>query len=170
MAKKFLLIALLLFIFFALFYFLVFYQQKKQETQSISFVDKTKASGWGYAWKSRSTPYEATLLVKDITFNLYIFDLTNDKKINYDTIIVSLDKKEVLVTLKLGVWSNWRPVEHDNYVKFKLIELSDKGVFRIRVLSNNFKEYPLDPSSVSLELPDKNGSMIDFVDRLASFN
>lgn len=137
------------------------------------FIDKTLAGTWKNAPSSFSSPYEIELLSYGKKFYAYIYDSSDDKTTNFDSVIISEDKKTILTTLKEGLWSDWyktrltttkesKPFASD--VKFKVIKLSDSGVFRIRLLFNNVNEFIADPSNIASELTEGIGPMVDFVD------
>ncbi len=136
------------------------------------FVDKEKASNWQDAPKSFSQGLEAELKFYGQTLNAYIFDSSDDKIANYDSIVFSRDKKTALFTLKQGVWSEWKPIElkwkdeiFASNVRIKIIKLWDKtGNFRIRLFFNNVNRFLAQPGTVAAELTDGAGPMVDFVD------
>ena len=149
------------------------------------------ASGWDNAPVSYSAPKDAILEGWDKNIYIYIYDSTDDKITNYDSVAFSHDKKSVTTTLKEGEWSGWLPVtlkwqtrndyntytpkkseleriytavDIDTEIKIKLIKLEDSGSFRIRFLYNNLNKYITKPGSVARELSDGVGPMVDFVD------
>lgn len=136
------------------------------------FIDKKKASGWVGMPKSFSPALEAELKFYGQTLNAYIFDSSNDKRANYDSIAFSNDKKAAFLTLKQGVWSEWRPVElkwkdekFPSNVRIKIIKLWDKtGNFRIRLFFNNINRLLAEPGEAAAELTGGAGPMVDFVD------
>jgi 2',3'-cyclic-nucleotide 2'-phosphodiesterase (5'-nucleotidase family) len=71
------------------------------------------ASGWSNVPKTYSPAYETRMRVLDFGvdkygLNAYIFDSTNDKVVNYDTVLFSPTKsgKDAVATLKKGEWGD----------------------------------------------------------------
>lgn len=71
------------------------------------------ASGWTQAPASFSPAYETRMRVLDFGvdkygLNAYIFDSTNDHRVNYDTVLFSPTKsgKDAVATLKKGQWGD----------------------------------------------------------------
>jgi predicted AlkP superfamily phosphohydrolase/phosphomutase len=121
----------------------------------------------------------------------FIYDGTDDRKINYDNIAFSLDKKKILTKLSSGDWSDWlsinlkwrtkddfnmytpkkteierkfTSIEVPTEFKIKIIKLTDDGKFRIRFFYNNLNKYLTVPSGVAKDLTEGVGPMVDFVD------
>ncbi len=105
----------------------------------------------------------------------FIYDSTDDKKVNYDKVAFSTDKFNVVADLKQGEWSKWIPIITTWYVedkdipiktafKIKIIKLDEDGFFRIRLVFNTLNKYITKPGAVSEELIDNVGPMVDFVD------
>lgn len=114
---------------------------------------ETKMTGWG------------------ASIYAYIYDSTNDNKINYDRILFSEDKQNKISVLKQGEWSEWSKIilkwgqfDVDSDVKIGLIKLDDDGFFRIRLFYNNLNKYNVQPSNVAMNLVENVGPMVDFVD------
>lgn len=121
--------------------------------------------------KSFSALKEASLKAWDKEVFAYIYDSTDDKKINYDRIAFSIDKKKILVDLKPGEWSQWLPIQLswrgakiDTLFKIKLIKLNNDGFYRVRFLYNAINWTLTDPSYVADEMIENIGPMVDSVD------
>ena len=135
------------------------------------FVDKTAAAEWQQVPSSFSPAQEVTMEAYGQPFFAYIYDSTDDGKINYDRVAVSLDKKSSLTDLPQGEWSSWYPVtlswnekSFDSDVRVKVIKLWDTGNFRIRLFFNNINEFITQPSFVAKDLTENIGPMMDFAD------
>ena len=101
----------------------------------------------------------------------YIYDSTDDDKMNYNGILFTLDGKSVVAALEKGEWSKWIPinltwngVNVDSNVKIKVIKLDDDGFFRVRFFYNNLNEYNVDPREAASKIILNTGPMMDFVD------
>ena len=120
-----------------------------------------------------------------------IVDSTDDKKVNYDHVIFSTDKKSVLINLDEQSWSEWLPAtlnwqtkndynintpkknkwERDlsaisvkSFFKIRVIKLGGKDFFRIRIIYDNLNEFITAPLWLAGNLEKKIGPMVDFVD------
>ena len=136
-----------------------------------SFVDKKTAAGWTNVPLSYSPALETVMNAYGTNFYAYIFDSTDDGKINYDKVTFGLSKDQNFVTLQQGTWSNWYPVKlkfqnstFDSQVKFEVIKLDDDGVFRIILFFNNINRLIVEPQQVADELTAGVGPMVDFPD------
>ena len=139
--------------------------------QLTQYLESQPIEGWENIPESFSPALETEMTTWGSTIYAYIYDSTDDNKINYDYIAFSKDKKEILANLKQGEWSKWseiilkwqeKDVESD--VKFHIIILDDDGFFRVRFFFNNLNEYITQPSTVADELTENVGPMVDFVD------
>jgi|TARA_B100001971_G_scaffold212645_2_gene243419 predicted AlkP superfamily phosphohydrolase/phosphomutase len=135
------------------------------------FVEKNNANSWKNNVQSFSVAKEAKLESHGLAVYAYIYDSTNDQKVNYDGIVFSLDKENVIADLKQGEWSEWAPVQlkskdttFDSDIKIKVIKMWDNSNFRITILYNNLNRLITDPASVSDELTANVGPMVDFAD------
>lgn len=136
------------------------------------FVDKNNANGWENAPQSFSPGKEAKLESYGLPFYAYIYDSTDDKSTNYDTVRISLDKKSEMATLKQGERSEWKEVSlkwkeqsFDSQVRVKAIKLwPENGNFRIRLFFNNMNSLIVKPAEVAEEITQNIGPMVDFVD------
>jgi len=135
------------------------------------FVDKIVANDWQEAPISYSVAQEAKIDAYGQSFFSYIYDSSDDGEVNYDRVIISLDKKSSLVDLAQGEWSDWYPVtlswndkSFDSAVKIKVIKLWDSSNFRIRLFFNNINEFITEPSFVAADLTKNVGPMMDFAD------
>ncbi|MBU4502275.1 MAG: alkaline phosphatase family protein, partial [Nanoarchaeota archaeon] len=139
--------------------------------QLTQYLDSPSAEGWENLPESFSEALEAEMASWGSTIYAYIYDSTDDSKINYDRIAFSKDKKEILADIGQGEWSEWQEVtlkwqEKDvkSNVIFHTILLEDDGFFRVRFFYNNLNEYITQPSTVAEELTTNVGPMVDFVD------
>lgn len=136
------------------------------------FVDKKAAKDWENAPKSFSPAKESKLESYGLPIFAYVYDSTDDRKVNYDSVRFSLDKKTEFMTLKQGKWSEWKDVTlkwqnqpFDSQARIKVIKLwPDDGNFRIRIFFNNINELIAKPSNVADDLTENIGPMVDFVD------
>lgn len=135
------------------------------------FVDTRPPSGWENAPASFSKAIEARFEAHGGVLFAYIFDTTDDGKINYDQVIFSSDKKTILADLAEGQWSEWVPLvlsfegkTVDSQAKVRVIKIWEDGRFRIRVLYNTLNQYIVEPQGVATELTKAVGPMVDFLD------
>jgi predicted AlkP superfamily phosphohydrolase/phosphomutase len=107
----------------------------------------------------------------------------------FENVVIKFEKQKI--NLHKGQWSQWLPIsltyqlkndyqinspKKTNFenelssitietkVKFKLIDLTEDGNFRIRLLVNSLNEFLTEPTELSMEMNQKIGPMIDFVD------
>ncbi|MFH0868501.1 MAG: alkaline phosphatase family protein [Candidatus Woesearchaeota archaeon] len=139
--------------------------------QLTEYIDSKPAEGWENIPSSYSTPLEAEMTAWGATVYAYIYDSTNDETTNYNRIIFSKDKKEILADIKQGEWSDWQKItlkwqerDVDSNVIFNVIILDDDGFFRVRFFFNNLNKYITQPSTVAEDLTTNVGPMVDFVD------
>lgn len=99
----------------------------------------------------------------------YIYDSSNDNKINYDSVRLSTNKTPLI--LHEGEWSKWFPIElsYDgesvsSQAMIRVIKIWPDGRFRIRVLYNAINSYMTYPSYIAQELTQQVGPMVDFLD------
>lgn len=140
------------------------------------YVDLKQASAWKNVPISYSMPLEAEMQGWGTSIFAYIYDSTDNHKINYDRIIFSLDKENVIADLNEGEWSQWSPIQlkwqdHDvdsdvkiKIIKLKIDKLDNNGFFRIRCFYNNLNRFITKPPEASDELVKNVGPMVDFVD------
>lgn len=139
------------------------------------YIDVKPAAGWNDGPVSFSPPLEAKMEGWGTNIFAYIYDSTDDRSVNYNKIIFSLDKKSFIAELAQGEWSQWSPVRLkwadrivDSNVKIKVIKLeadkTGKVFFRIRSVYNNLNKYITDPPEVAEEINKSVGPMVDFVD------
>jgi predicted AlkP superfamily phosphohydrolase/phosphomutase len=140
-------------------------------------VTKQPAQGWEALPKSFSPPLEAPLIAWGATNFACILDSTDNQTVDYDTLIISGDKRTVRCSLKHGAWSEWLPLsllwqipgqplskEVPISVKIKAIALHTNGLFRLRFVYSNVNKFLTEPQSVAAELLQGVGPMVDFVD------
>ena len=135
------------------------------------FNHAQEAQGWKIKVKSYSPPREVVLGAWGAEVYAYIYDSTDDRKMNYDKVIFSLDKEHILTELKQGEWSNWLPItltwkdlKIDTSFKIKVIKLNPDGFYRIRFLYNCINETLTQPSYLAKDLVKHVGPMVDYVD------
>ncbi len=135
------------------------------------YLETKPIEGWQSRKKSYSPALETEMTAWGSTIYAYIYDSTDDKKVDYDSIVFSKDKKEILADLKQGEWSEWHETilswqgkEVKSNVIFNVILLENDGFFRVRLFFNNINEYITQPSTAANELTDNVGPMVDFVD------
>lgn len=140
------------------------------------YIDLKQASGWNNMSASYSQPLEAEINGWSVSIYAYIYDTTDDQRINYDRIIFSLNKENIIADLAEGQWSQWNPIQlkwqNQNVasdvkikiIKLKIDNLDDNGFFRIRCFYNNLNRYISKPPEVSEQLCKNVGPMVDFVD------
>lgn len=142
--------------------------------QLTNYLDDTEAKGWENAPKSYSVAKEADLTGWGATIHTYIYDTTDDKVENYDTVVFSLDKKTIMATLTQGQWSEWAPItlqwkpkdeviKVNSNVKVAVIKLQN-GFFRFRVLYDNLNQHEVFPSDVADSIHTITGPLVDFPD------
>jgi predicted AlkP superfamily phosphohydrolase/phosphomutase len=135
------------------------------------FIKAQPAANWSDAPESFSPGLQAAMNGYGSTVYAYIYDGSDDKKVNYDTILFSRNKKDILARLGQGQWSDWVPttlkwtnVSVDSYVAINVIKLDDNGFFRVRFFYDNSNRFIVQPPEVAGELEQAIGPMVDFVD------
>jgi len=126
---------------------------------------------WVSMPKSYSLAKEVSLKAWGAEVYAYIYDSTDDNKINYDHVAFSFDKNKIFADLKQGEWSNWLPIKLqynnmgvDTGFKIKVIKLNEDGFYRIRFFYNNMNETVTEPDYLAEDLIKHVGPMVDFVD------
>ncbi len=140
-------------------------------TKLVQYISTGEPKDWNITVKSYSPPTEISLNAYGLTLYGFIYDNTNDKKINYNRILFSFDKKQIIADLKQGEWGQWTPctVSFENH-HFEsnlmpcIIKLDDDGYFRIRILYNNLNSSLTMPEEVAKELTDGVGPLVDYPD------
>ncbi len=155
------------------------------------FTKANTLNGWSIKTFSFSTPFEVNLNNWSAPLYAMVVDTTNDHIENYDHVIFSKDKKNVLCELEIGHWSNWLPIKikyelKNDYnintpkktqlerdfsaidllteFKIKVIRLDKKNDFRIRLIYNNLNEFLVKPNFLYDSILSNVGPMVDFVD------
>jgi len=140
------------------------------------YIDFKPASGWVKMPISSSPPLEAEMNGWGASIFAYVYDSLDDKKVNYNRIVFSFDKKNIIADLGEGEWSKWNPIlikwkDQDveshviiNIIKLRMNESYNKGFCRIRCFYNNLNRYITKPPEVADEIIDNVGPMVDFVD------
>lgn len=130
-----------------------------------------KSEGGVPSLQSYSTIKEARLTHYGKTIYAYIYDSTNNEKMDYDRIAFFSEETGIIADLKEGQWSDWIPIiltwqelPVKTLVKIKVIKVGDDGFFRIRFFYNNLNKYVTEPSFVAEEIINGVGPMVDFVD------
>jgi predicted AlkP superfamily phosphohydrolase/phosphomutase len=140
-----------------------------------NYLADKKPSGWENVPASFSETYEITMAAWGNTIYGYVIDSTDDKKINYDKVIFSLDKKNHVATLNQGQWGEWTPItlkwtsggntaDVSTFFKPTVIKLGDARFFRIRVIYDNLNKHITSPDTASDILHKEIGPMLDFAD------
>jgi len=156
------------------------------------FVKASEPGGWMLELpKSFSPLREINLRNWERDLFVLLVDSTDDGQVNYDHAYFSVDKKDFLFNLREGQWSDWFPIDlgyrlQRNYqenvpqrleleqelskltfssqARVKVIKLGDADFFRIRVLYDGLNESVALPQTLSKELHEAAGPMVDFVD------
>lgn len=135
------------------------------------FIDPVPPSGWNLPVDSFSDAIDLELEGHGMKIYAKIVDTTNDSRMNYDKIFFSKDKKSQETILAQGEWSKWIPVtfkwndiDVSSHIRINVIKLEGDGFFKIRFVVDNLNKYIVDPGSVSDELIEDVGPMVDFVD------
>jgi predicted AlkP superfamily phosphohydrolase/phosphomutase len=135
------------------------------------YIGTTEAKDWGVNVKSYSPPVEIAINAYGLTLYGYIYDNTDDKKVNYNHILFSFDKKQIIADIKQGEWGTWTPctVLFENHplesnIMPRVIKLDDNGYFRIRILYNNLNSSLTMPEEAAKELTDGVGPLVDYPD------
>jgi predicted AlkP superfamily phosphohydrolase/phosphomutase len=135
------------------------------------YIDSKPATDWANPPISYSPALETRLTSWGDTLYAYIYDNSNDNKINYNLIAFSENKKNILTGLAQGEWSNWCRVTFDiggrsfeSSCKIRVIILTDGGFFRIRVFYNNLNQYICIPETVADDINANVGPMMAFAD------
>jgi len=156
-----------------------------------SFGKATVPKGWKIKVRSYSDKREVELSNWGAKLYCLLIDSTNDNIENYDRILISKNKKDILAIVNQGNWSKWLPaklywqtqndyntktpkkskwerklsqIEIDSQLKIRVIKLGKKNFYRIRILYNNLNKYLIDPFSLYDDVNSSLGPMIDFVD------
>ena len=143
--------------------------------QLTQYLDDQIPNGWSSPPESFSSPFEIELNGWGAPVYAYVYDSTNDGKINFDRAAFSLDKKNIFAGLKQGEWSDWQEitlkwraenqeVDVESNVKATIIKLDPDGFFRIRLFYNNLNRYITEPSEAADAMKSSAGPMVDFVD------
>jgi predicted AlkP superfamily phosphohydrolase/phosphomutase len=135
------------------------------------YISSTEAKDWSLSIKSYSPPLEIAMTAYGLTLYGYVYDNTDDKKVNYNHVLFSLDKKKTIADLQQGAWGEWTPctVSFDNHpiesnLKPGVIKLDADGYFRIRILYNNLNSSLTLPEEAAKELTDGVGPLVDYPD------
>lgn len=135
------------------------------------FIETSTPTDWTNPPHTFSKGIQTSLEAHGDKLHAYIYDSTDDKKKNFDSVQLSSDKKTILANLREGQWSDWLPVSlsYDgksvaSQAKVRVIKIWPDGRFRIRVLYNLLNIYMSQPATVADELNREVGPMVDFLD------
>lgn len=139
------------------------------------YADGVTPQGWSNPPKSYSPPKEVTLDAWKTPVYLYVYDSTDDNKVNYDKIAFSLDKKTIVADLTTGQWGEWTPITLSwvsadkttpvtTSVKPAVIKVGADGFFRVRLFFDNLNRYIAMPAAAADIMERAVGPMVDFVD------
>jgi predicted AlkP superfamily phosphohydrolase/phosphomutase len=120
-----------------------------------------------------------------------VLDSSNDGLENYDRVVFSGDKQNILADIREGSWSDWLPIrlfwemkndynlntpkksqieeelskiEVDSSVKIGVIKLGKRDFFRIRFFYDGLNEFTTQPPGIAERMRSRVGPMVDFVD------
>jgi predicted AlkP superfamily phosphohydrolase/phosphomutase len=156
------------------------------------FVKAGDPSGWQVPLPKSFSPLRE-LNLRNWERDLYVLiaDGSDDGQVNYDLAYFSIDKRSFLFDLAPGQWSPWFPLDLEyrlsrNYqenmpqrleleqdlskltfsaqARVKVIKLGAADFFRIRVLYDGLNESVVVPQTLSTDLHEAAGPMVDFVD------
>ncbi len=137
----------------------------------VQYLCTGEPKDWSVNVKTYSPATEITMNAYGLTLYGYIYDNTDDKKVNYNHILFSFDKKSVLADLKQGEWGKWAPctVSFENHpIESNLmpcvVKLDNNGYFRIRMLYNNLNSSLTMPEEAAKEFTDGVGPLVDYPD------
>ncbi len=147
--------------------------------QLTQYIDNNEPKNWVNPPISYSKPIEIQLTSYGATIYGYVYDSTDDKKINYNKTLFSLDKKNTIADLKQGDWSKWEPIilkwtaenktlDVNSDVIINPIIIREDGFVRIRINYNNLNQYISQPGDAAERLLKSTGPMLDFVDNFPS--
>ncbi|MBU0673311.1 MAG: alkaline phosphatase family protein [Proteobacteria bacterium] len=156
------------------------------------FITAQPASGWLMALPESYSPHrEVTLTNWGNTIHACLYDTTDDHRENYDRVLFSRDKKEVLTSLTQGEWSPWLPItlsweiQNDYNIQtpkrmawernmssipvetqlaINVVKLGDADFFRIQFFYNNLNPHLVKPTDLTSEILTNMGPMVDFPD------
>jgi predicted AlkP superfamily phosphohydrolase/phosphomutase len=143
--------------------------------QLTNYVPDVKPIGWENTPQSFSDPYEVTMNGWGTNVYAYVYDTTNDGKVNYDKVAVSLDKKKIAADIGEGQWGDWTDItlkwkSGDNTIdvptSFRptVVKLGDGKFFRMRLFYNNLNSTTAYPADAAQKMINSAGPMVDFVD------
>lgn len=143
--------------------------------QLTTYIPDNKPTGWQNTPQSFSDPYEVANTGWGSTVYAYVYDTTDDKKINHDKVIFSLNKKDIIADISEGQWGEWTPITlkwnsggnvTDVQTSFRptVIKIGENNFFRFRLLYNGLNKYIAYPDDAGEKMLDSTGPMVDFVD------
>ncbi len=136
------------------------------------YLKVLKPEGWKNAPQSYSRAREIEMVGHGLSVFAYLYDPTDDKSVNYSSVLFSLDKDEPLCTLSSpNEWSEWLPVTLkwkglpiDTQMRICLVKLDPGGFARVRIIYNMLNRTIMDPGILAEDIISKVGPMIDFPD------
>ncbi len=135
------------------------------------FIGTSEPKDWNISVKSYSPPSEITMTAYGLTLYGYVYDNTDDKKVNYNHILFSFDKKQPIADLQQGEWGKWTPctVSFDKHILEsnltpRIVKLNADGYFRIRILFNHLNSSLTMPEETAAQLTEAVGPCVDYPD------
>ncbi len=144
--------------------------------QLTNYIDDVPAVGWKNAPMSFSPAREMTMVGWGATTYAYLYDTTDDQKVNYDRVAFSLDKEKIIANLTPGNWSDWtavtlkwKPADETinipTQMRLSVVKLGGTdGFFRIRVLYNTLNSFNTFPKEAADQMLALTGPQVDFAD------
>lgn len=143
--------------------------------QLTQYADAVNAHGWESSPVSFSTPKEVSMEGWGAPVYARFVDSTDNGAVDYDSVALSLDKKNYFATLRQGEWSDWTPitlkwktetqtVDVPTYMKVAVIKVGPDDFFRIRIFYDNLNKYVTFPDVAASLITQLTGPMVDFVD------
>ncbi len=127
-----------------------------------------KPSSWKIKLPASERPAQEALLEGyGAQVFAYVYDSVADNKLNYDRVLLSLDKKTALADIAVGEWSEWTDLPLAALtlpVKFRLIRAGAAGSLRLRFFYDNLNESLVVPSPLNKKIHRVVGPMVDFAD------
>ncbi|MCB0362743.1 MAG: alkaline phosphatase family protein, partial [Bdellovibrionales bacterium] len=135
------------------------------------FVKPVPAREWKINIESKAPPLEFEISDWGERFYAYLYGKNPSGSEDYNRIIFSRDKQEILTDISSGEWGDWidaqlkfGEVSFSSHVRFHIIKLKNKEDFKVRVLYDNLNRFITSPPEVAGELDSSLGPMVDFVD------
>lgn len=143
--------------------------------QLTNYLPDTKPVDWKAPPSSYSDPYEVVTVGWGAKVYAYVYDSTNDNKVNYDRVAFSLDKNKIVADVAQGEWGDWSEitlkwnsgkdvVDVPTLFKPTVIKLAGEDFFRFRFLYNGLNKHITFPEDAAGKMITSAGPMVDFVD------